>query len=285
VTANDPGDPDTGANNRQNFPVLSLARTDGSTLVVDGSLNSLASTSSVVDFYASDACDESGYGEGRTSLGSNAYTTDGSGDVTFSKTLAVSVPAGQVVTATATIGGSTSEFSACIAVQQDSDLDGVPDASDTDDDNDGFTDEVEAGTPLCGNGVNDDPLDDAVVDDGCPGGPAQAGAFSEGLLRIGTNPLYPCGGNSWPADLWDLPPLSANKITVQDVTSFIAPERHLGTSPGNDFFNSRWDLAPGKGVFLTTINLQDLSILVTLYPPMLNGARALNGPVCPLPSQ
>jgi hypothetical protein len=50
-------------------------------------------------------------------------------------------------------------------------------------------------------------------------------------------------------------------------------------------FSARWDLAPGNGVFLTTINVQDLSILVTLHPPMLNGARALNGPVCPLPSQ
>ena len=121
---------------------------------------------------------------------------------------------------------------------------------DADDDNDGFTDDAEA-------------------------------------LTIGTNAGYPCGGNSWPADLWDLPPFSANKITVQDITSFIAPVRRLGTSAGvNDpNFSARWDLAPGNGVFLTTINVQDLSILVTLHPPMLNGARALNGPVCPYPSQ
>jgi hypothetical protein len=134
---------------------------------------------------------------------------------------------------------------------------------------------------------------DGVLDtDGChdsPGEDFDGDGFTDDAeaLTIGTNAGYPCGGNGWPADLWDLPPFSANKITVQDITSFIAPVRRLGTSAGvNDpNFSARWDLAPGKGVFLTTINVQDLSILVTLHPPMLNGARALNGPVCPMPSQ
>ncbi|HET9477036.1 MAG TPA: hypothetical protein VFP63_06080, partial [Dehalococcoidia bacterium] len=101
---------------------------------------------------------------------------------------------------------------------------------------------------------------------------------------VGTNAAYPCGFNSWPADLWDQPPLSANKITVQDLTSFIAPVRRLNTSSGPNF-SARWDLLPGAGIFSNTINVQDMTALVTLTPPMLNGARALNGPVCPLPSQ
>src|SRR5574341_595776 len=63
--------------------------------------------------------------------------------------------------------------------QGDFDTDNVGDACD-DDDSDGYTDVAEFGTPLCGNGGNDDGAvfggsDDGVVDDGCPGGPAQAG--------------------------------------------------------------------------------------------------------------
>src|SRR6185436_12313279 len=67
-------------------------------------------------------CDPSGYGEGQIYLGSGFHMTDASGDVTFNETFAASVPAGYVVTATATniVSGpgsnNTSEFSACMAV-------------------------------------------------------------------------------------------------------------------------------------------------------------------------
>lgn len=165
------------------------------------------------------------------------------------------------------------------------DGDGCHDSPGEDFDGDGFTDDAEAGMLLCLNALNDDAPDDAVANDGCPGGPPQAGAFSEAQISLGTNAGYPCGFNSWPADLWDQPPLSANKITVQDLTAFLAPAYRLNTSPGHPNFNARWDLYPGKGIFANTINAQDLTVLVTLFPPMLNGARALNGPVCPHPSQ
>ncbi len=317
VTANDAGDTDVGANNTQNFPVLTLARTDGSTLVVDGSLNSLASTSFLVLFYANDDCDGSGYGEGRTFLGSNVYATDAAGNVAFSKTLSVSVPAGQFATATATRSGDTSEFSACTTVQKDSDLDGVPDASDNcpavpnsnqanadgdafgdacdacpstadpaacpDDDNDGFTDEAEAGSPLCAGSANDDSFEDTVVNDGCPGGPAQSGAYSEAQFNIGTGSLDPCGNNGWPAELAG----GDNRIKLQDVTSFAVPApKKLNTSPGMTGFDPRWDLVPGQRAGLFWISLQDLTALTAgpaAYPPMLGGARAFNGPPCPFP--
>src|SRR5262249_53383820 len=44
VTPNDPGDPDTGSNNLQNFPVLASAVIFGSTLEIDGTLNSTANS-------------------------------------------------------------------------------------------------------------------------------------------------------------------------------------------------------------------------------------------------
>ena len=133
--------------------------------------------------------------------------------------------------------------------------------------------------------------DDGVLDtDGChdsPGEDFDGDGFTDDAeaLTIGTNAGYPCGFNGWPADLFDQGPLSANKITLQDLASFVAPVRHLNTNPGDGNFSARWDLVPGKGAFLNTINLQDMAAIVILAPPMLNGVRALNGPACPVPSQ
>ncbi|HSP54965.1 MAG TPA: hypothetical protein VLS25_05200, partial [Dehalococcoidia bacterium] len=132
---------------------------------------------------------------------------------------------------------------------------------------------------------------DGVLDsDGChdsPGADFDGDGFTDDneALFIGTNAGYPCGFNNWPADLWDQPPFSANKITVQDLTSFLAPVYRMNTSPGDANFSARWDILPGKGLFAKNINVQDLTLLITLTPPMLNGARALSGPTCPYPAQ
>jgi hypothetical protein len=81
-------------------------------LVVYGSLNSTADTTFVIECFVSDSADGSGYGEGEAFLGDTTVTTDGSGDVSFSVTIAATVTAGQVISATATHpDGSTSEFS------------------------------------------------------------------------------------------------------------------------------------------------------------------------------
>jgi hypothetical protein len=118
VTANDPGDGDSGPNSLQNFPVLSAATSNGVSTVVHGSLDSLPATSFTIEFFASPVCDGSGNGEGQTFLGATAVTTDGAGHVVIDATLpAPSV--GQVVTATATdAAGNTSEFSACSPVSE-----------------------------------------------------------------------------------------------------------------------------------------------------------------------
>ncbi|KQP17599.1 DUF4347 domain-containing protein [Pseudorhodoferax sp. Leaf267] len=120
VTANDTGDGDSGANNLQNHPVLTQARTDGAGLVqVAGTLNTNANGFYRLEFFSSPAADPSGYGEGQTYLGYVDVATDGSGNASFSAVLTgTAVPVGHVISATATrsVAGytsftDTSEFS------------------------------------------------------------------------------------------------------------------------------------------------------------------------------
>jgi hypothetical protein len=115
VTDNDSGDEDTGANNRQNFPVLTSAITGNGTITVAGVLNSTPSTSFRIELFANSACDPALYGEGETFLGFTEISTGECPAVDFSVTLAVAVTAGQFITATATDpNGNTSEFARCI---------------------------------------------------------------------------------------------------------------------------------------------------------------------------
>ena len=103
VTLNDADDPDSGGNTLQNFPRLTLARTNGTNqLTLNGTLDSSANTWFRIEFFASTAQDGSGYGEGQTYLGSALVQTDGSGDATISTTLTANVAAGSFISATAT---------------------------------------------------------------------------------------------------------------------------------------------------------------------------------------
>lgn len=115
----DPCDGDTGPNGLQNFPVIASA-TSGVTTVVTGSLTSTASTTFRVDFYASPHCHSSSpadYGEGQMYLGSANVSTDGACNAAINATLPGGVPAGWILTSTATDpGGNTSEFSRCIPI-------------------------------------------------------------------------------------------------------------------------------------------------------------------------
>jgi CSLREA domain-containing protein len=115
VAQNDPQDGDFGANNLQNFPVIESASLNaGGNVTVSGTLNSTPGTTFTVQFFSSPQADPSGFGEGKTFLGekTDVVTDPISGDATFSFTSANAVPAGQVVSATATDpDGNTSEFS------------------------------------------------------------------------------------------------------------------------------------------------------------------------------
>ena len=120
VTPNDSCDGDTGSNNLQNFPVISSITRSGGNITINGSLDSVASTGYVLDFFSSPSCDSSGNGEGKTFLGSVFATTDSSCAANFSVSLSTS-PSELAITATATrIDSSfnltdTSEFSLCFA--------------------------------------------------------------------------------------------------------------------------------------------------------------------------
>jgi hypothetical protein len=110
--ANDDCDADTGPNNLQNYPVLTAVTSGGGMTSIVGTLNSVANTTYRIEFFANDAIDPSGYGEGQSFVGFTNVTIGANCNASFN----MSVPqigGAQRVTATATDpSGNTSEFSA-----------------------------------------------------------------------------------------------------------------------------------------------------------------------------
>ncbi|WP_243744168.1 right-handed parallel beta-helix repeat-containing protein [Zeaxanthinibacter enoshimensis] len=137
VTLNDSGDGDNGPNGRANFPILQLAVSNGTTLTVQG----WSRPGARLEFFLTDVEEgtaaagdnqfaySSDYGEGQTYLltftegsgadldgTSSSYTdVDGNTDTTNKFRFVVPAPpgthVGALLTATATLGNSTSEFS------------------------------------------------------------------------------------------------------------------------------------------------------------------------------
>jgi uncharacterized repeat protein (TIGR01451 family) len=120
VTMNTPGGPHVGPNDFQNFPVLTSASIVAGTATISGTLNSIPSRTFLIQFFANPVADPSGFGQGKTLLGSKSVQTDGSGNVSFSNvTFPTTAPSGSFITSTATALSSdsseTSEFSKAIA--------------------------------------------------------------------------------------------------------------------------------------------------------------------------
>ena len=110
-----------GINPPTNFPVLTDAVATESAIRLRGVLDGRTGRSHRIEFFASPACDPSGYGEGKTFLGSRVSrpgTSTGTGYCfgEFDVTLPVAVEVGEYITATAT-DLSTSEFSPCVPVE------------------------------------------------------------------------------------------------------------------------------------------------------------------------
>jgi CSLREA domain-containing protein len=111
--ADDQFDGDSGANNLQNFPLITDAAAD--TQTIKGVLHSSVDDFEI-DVYLNDDCDlPSGHGEGKIYLGTTEASAGGNGEApfTFNSPL-LAFTAGQFITATARdFNGNTSEFSAC----------------------------------------------------------------------------------------------------------------------------------------------------------------------------
>jgi hypothetical protein len=115
-TANDEDDTDTGANDLQNFPVLTELKCDPGDSFVDGTLNSAPNQTFTLQFFwVTSGADGSGHGEGEVYDGQADVTTDDEGNVAFRIT--VSSCLGNTLSATATnqATGDTSEFSANVS--------------------------------------------------------------------------------------------------------------------------------------------------------------------------
>jgi hypothetical protein len=131
VTPNDSGDADGGPfipNNLQNFPELLETLSTAGDSTIFAFLDSLPQTEFLIQFFANDAADTSGHGEGQSLLGETIVRTDNDGDVSFTFDVPETLSPEQQVTATATrlsdhdnnpntpsIPVETSEFSQAIS--------------------------------------------------------------------------------------------------------------------------------------------------------------------------
>jgi Calx-beta domain len=114
VTPNDLKDPDTGANNLQNFPVINSAAKSGGNVLISGTINSTPNTSFTIELFSNSTCDPTGNGEGQKLIGVTTATADSGGDASFFTAASMSNLIGSFITATATApDGNTSEFSQC----------------------------------------------------------------------------------------------------------------------------------------------------------------------------
>lgn len=108
VTANDSGDADTGANELQNFPVITSVTSVSGSVRVAGTINSVSGHNYRIEVFASPSADASGHGEGRQFVGS-ATVANGA-------TWTVNISGGDITqvysaTATDTATNDTSEMS------------------------------------------------------------------------------------------------------------------------------------------------------------------------------
>ena len=129
-TINDPMDIDDGSNDLQNFPIIRRVTNSGSQTLADVEFNSTPETAFRVEFFRNTSCNQptplapaSWYGEGQTVVGSQELTTDAAGNWSGTVTLSGETAVTEVITSTATrfavpgasLIGSTSEFSECLA--------------------------------------------------------------------------------------------------------------------------------------------------------------------------
>jgi hypothetical protein len=119
LTPNDVCDVDSGANDLQNFPVLTAVTSSGGSSHFAGALETGDTLPYRIEFFASPVCGFQGHGPGQIFLGATTVSRGATGcEAAIDATLPVAVPAGHYLTATATdSNGSTSELSPCVPLQ------------------------------------------------------------------------------------------------------------------------------------------------------------------------
>lgn len=122
-TNNDVLDGDAGPNALQNFPIVVSAISSGGSTTIDGTLNSTAGTQFLIQVFSSPAGET---GQARAYEDSvTTAATNGSGDVAWQLVVSPALPAGTLITATATPDADpapTSELSDAVAVVEPGEL-------------------------------------------------------------------------------------------------------------------------------------------------------------------
>ena len=92
--------------------MITSAVSVGGETIIRGTLDSVASRSFTLEWFANATADSTGFGQGASFLGTTTAATDASGHASLLNVLPFAVPLGQFLTATATDqDGNTSEFS------------------------------------------------------------------------------------------------------------------------------------------------------------------------------
>ena len=91
----------SGPNLYLNYPVLNPAQAGPTSTTISGTYLGIPNTLYTIELYSIDTPDPSGYGQGRTYLGSVAAGTDSSGNATFNTNVSSAVSSSAQVTALA----------------------------------------------------------------------------------------------------------------------------------------------------------------------------------------
>lgn len=116
VTINDTGDTDSGANNLQNYPVITAAGVSGDRYIIQASFQGMPNTPYTFQFFSNPTCDPSGHGEAFDRVGNTTRTTEANGNY-FIDIWVNFLTLNHYVSATATDpSGNTSELSPCVKI-------------------------------------------------------------------------------------------------------------------------------------------------------------------------
>ena len=111
-TLNDANDSDSGANKRQNFPLITNVALAAQGTLIQGTLQTAANGVYRLEFFSGAVAFRPDHGYARYFIGWTNVTTDDSGAASFSLVAPNYVPAGYFICSTATdTNGNTSEFS------------------------------------------------------------------------------------------------------------------------------------------------------------------------------